>query len=159
MNLLYKDKLTYAEYLLTVTEQKVMARRSHVRNSLVDTIYEECAPSIGYNQKNSYLEDRIEATNTYFNHLDDLNNKGAHMEKVKKELFKLNRELRRKDEEGVFVKLDPLEYLEQLRVEEEERKNPKKKANSDMESDMATPLSVDNVSPLKTAQPTAEGLA
>lgn len=93
---------------MTETEKKIMARRAHIRNTLVDTIYEECAPSIGYNQKNSYLEDRIEATNTYFNHLDDLNNKGAALEKVKKELFKLNRELRRKDQEGVFVKLDPL---------------------------------------------------
>ena len=66
------------------TEKKVMARRSHIRNILVDTIYEESAPSIGYNQKNSYLEDRIEATNTYFNHLDDLNNKGAALEALKK---------------------------------------------------------------------------
>lgn len=89
-----------------------MARRAHTRNTLVETIYEECKPSIGYNQKNSYLEDRIEATNTYYNHLDDLNNKGAAMETVKKDLFKLNRELRRKDEEGLLVKLDPLEYLE-----------------------------------------------
>lgn len=129
-----------------------MARRAHTRNTLVETIYEECAPNIGYNQKNSYLEDRIEATNTYFNHLDDLNNKGADMEKVKKDLFKLNRELRRKDEEGILVKLDPLEYLENLRIEEEEKKNPKmKKANSDDDSDCATPLSIDNLSPLKTA--------
>lgn len=52
MNLLLKDKLTYADYLLNETEKKVMARRAHTRNTLVDTIYEECAPFIGYNQKN-----------------------------------------------------------------------------------------------------------
>lgn len=81
------------------------------------------------------------------------------MEKVKKDLFKLNRELRRKDEEGVFEKLDPLAYLEQLRQEEEERKNPKaKKANSDEDSDCATPLSIDDLSPLKTAQPNVNKL-
>lgn len=48
MNLLYKDKQTYAEYLLNETEKKVMARRAHTRNTLVETIYEESAPSIGY---------------------------------------------------------------------------------------------------------------
>lgn len=79
-----------------------MARRAHIRNVLVSTIYEECAPTIGYNQKNSYLEDRIEATNSYFCHMDDLNNKGAQMEKWKKQLFKLNREIRKKEQEGLI---------------------------------------------------------
>jgi hypothetical protein len=119
MNLLYKDKRTYAEYLLNETEKKVMARRAHTRNTLVDTIYEECAPGIGYNQKNSYLEDRIEATNSYFKHLDDMNNKGAQMETWKKQLFKLNREIRRMEQEGLIVKKVPLEYLNEQIHEEE----------------------------------------
>jgi len=61
-----------------------MARRAHMRDTCVRTIYEECAPSIGYNAKNSYLEDRIEATMRYYLVLDDLNNKGANIEKIKK---------------------------------------------------------------------------
>lgn len=129
-NLLAKDKLCYAEYLLTETEKKVMARRSHIRNILVDTIYEESAPRIGYNQKNSYLEDRIEATNTYFNHLDDLNNKGAALSALKKELFKLNRELRRLDEEGKHIKTDPKDFLDTLREKEAEG-DQKKEARFD----------------------------
>lgn len=135
-----------------------MARRAHIRIATIATIYEECAPSIGYNQKNSYLEDRIEATNSYFNHLDDLNNKGADMEKVKKQLFKLNRELRRREAEGL-QRLDPVEYLERM-IAEEEALNAKaaKGANSVEDSDIASPLSAEAPSPLKTAQPTAKQL-
>lgn len=81
--------------------------------------------------------------------MDDLNNNSAALEKVKKELFKLNRELRRKDQEGVFVKLDPLEYLEEMRAEEEEKLRPKKYANSN--SDVNSSLSMEDLSPLKTA--------
>jgi inactivated superfamily I helicase len=141
-----------------VTEAKVMARRAHIRNATIATIYEECAAGIGYNQKNSYLEDRIEATNSYFNHLDDLNNKGADMEKVKKQLFKLNRELRRREAEGL-ERLDPAEFLDNM-IKEEEARNAKaaKGPNSVDDSDIASPLSVEAPSPLKTAQPTAAQL-
>jgi len=81
---LLKDKLRYEQYLLDISEEKVMARRAHMRDTCVRTIYEECSPSIGYNAKNSYLEDRIEATMRYYIVLDDLNNKGANIEKIKK---------------------------------------------------------------------------
>jgi len=81
---LLKDKLRYEQYLLDISEEKVMARRAHMRDTCVRTIYEECAPNIGYNAKNSYLEDRIEATMRYYIVLDDLNNKGANIEKIKK---------------------------------------------------------------------------
>ncbi len=64
---------------MDICEEKVMARRAHMRDTCVRTIYEECSPNVGYNQKNSYLEDRIETTMKYFKILDDLNNvdKGA----------------------------------------------------------------------------------
>lgn len=94
-----------------------MARRAHMRDACVRTIYEECAPSIGYNAKNSYLEDRIETTMRYYQVLDDLNNKGANIEKIKKELFKIMREIRQKEEAGEFYKRDPLEVLNEFAEE------------------------------------------
>ena len=72
-NLLHKDKLKYEEWLLTVTEDKIMARRAHIRMACVATIYEECSGGVGYNQKNMFLEDRIETTHKYFDVPDDLN--------------------------------------------------------------------------------------
>ena len=39
----------------------------------VATIYEECSGGVGYNQKNMFLEDRIETTHKYFDVPDDLN--------------------------------------------------------------------------------------
>lgn len=135
-----------------------MARRAHIRIATIDTIYGECAPAIGYNQKNSYLEDRIEATNSYFNHLDDLNNKGADMEKVKKQLFKLNREIRKREAEGL-ERRDPVDFLDEMIAEEEAKlaKNARGPNSAD-DSDIASPLSVEPASPLKTAQPTAKQL-
>lgn len=80
------------------------------------------------------------------------------MEKVKKQLFKLNRELRRREAEGL-QRLDPVEYLERM-IAEEEALNAKaaKGANSVEDSDIASPLSAEAPSPLKTAQPTAKQL-
>lgn len=43
-NLLLKDKLRYEQWLLDICEEKVMARRAHMRDACVRTIYEECAP-------------------------------------------------------------------------------------------------------------------
>ena len=155
-SLLYKDKLKYADYLLTVTEAKIMARRAHIRNATIATIYDECRDGVGYNQKNSYLEDRIEATNSYFNNLDDLNNKGAEMEKTKKQLFKLNRALREMEAAGKIIKADPVAILEALGQEDEKAKAAANKSVE--ESDIGSPLAMDDPSPLKTAQPTAKQL-
>lgn len=117
-----------------------MARRAHIRDKCVSTIYQECAPSIGYHQKNSYLEDRIETTMKYFIVLDDLNNKGAQIEKVKKEMFKIMRILRQRDEEGINVKREPLEVLDEVYAE----LNPEplvKVRGSDVGSSMSSPCS------------------
>lgn len=92
-NLVLKDKLRYEQWLLDKSEEKVMARRAHIRDTCVRTIYEECKPGISYNAKNSYLEDRIETTMKYYRVLDDLNNvdQGAQMERYKKDMFKIMR--------------------------------------------------------------------
>lgn len=97
-----------------------MARRAHIRDSCVRTIYEECSPNVGYNQKNQFLEDRIETTHKYFDVPDDLNKgeEAAEMDRVKKELFKVSREIKRMVEAGENVKVDPMEILDEIAEEE-----------------------------------------
>jgi len=59
-NILQKDKNCYAEYLMTIAEEKVTARRFNMRSKLITEIYKECAPSIPYEKRNNYVEQRLE---------------------------------------------------------------------------------------------------
>ena len=107
-----------------------MARRAHIRMACVATIYEECSGNVGYNQKNQFLEDRIEVTHKYFDVPDDLN-KGegaAAMDKVKKDLFKVSREIKRIIEEGENIKVNPREVLDQICEEEKETERKRSEA-------------------------------
>lgn len=49
-----------------------------------------CDISVDYNIRNSYLEERIEFLQTYFEHINDVNHSGAAVEKIRKELFRIN---------------------------------------------------------------------
>jgi len=53
----------------------------------------------------------------YYLVLDDLNNKGANVEKIKKDLFKIMRELRMKDEAGEIHKRNPVDVLNEFAAE------------------------------------------
>lgn len=64
------------------------------------------------------------------------------MEKWKKQLFKLNREIRRKEQEGLLQKLNPLQHLNDL-IQEDERE-ALKNAKSATSSEIASPISMDN---------------
>lgn len=71
--------------------------------------------------------------------MDDLNNKGAQMEKIKKELFKLNREIRRMEQEGLIKKKDPAEYLNEL-IREKEMEDAKLLKSHESSSDINSPI-------------------
>jgi hypothetical protein len=76
------------------------------------------------------LEDRIETTHKYFDVPDDLN-KGegaAAMDKVKKDLFKVSREIKRMVAEGENVKVVPREVLDIVYEEEMEAERVKQEA-------------------------------
>ena len=53
-------------------ERQCIDRRAKIRVNKIDTIYDVCSPGVGYNQKNQYLEESIQATNKYFDHLSDI---------------------------------------------------------------------------------------
>lgn len=76
-NILEEDKRIYGEYLLSISEEKVTARRFNMRVKLIADVYKECAPAVPYETRNNYVEKRLEDRFKYFNHMDDLNSKGA----------------------------------------------------------------------------------
>jgi len=40
--------LRYGEYLIDIAEQKVMARRAHIRQRQLKETYEECGPGVKF---------------------------------------------------------------------------------------------------------------
>lgn len=63
--------------MLSISEEKVTARRFNMRSKLITEIYKECAPSVPYENRNNYVEQRLEERFRYFNQMDDLNGTGA----------------------------------------------------------------------------------
>jgi len=65
-----------------------------MRSKLIAEIYKECAPSVPYEKRNNYVEQRLEERFKYFNNMDDLNgSKGSNIG-LMKELNKLNKQFK-----------------------------------------------------------------
>ena len=93
-------------------EKAIDARRLNMRVKLVEEIYQESGLKVGFTQKNTYLENRIESTQKYFDFMNDLNNKGAEMMYLRKELFKVNKEIENNKTNGnMLPKVDPFDIL------------------------------------------------
>ena len=71
--MLDEDKKIYADYLLTEGESKVCARRFNNRVKLIQEIYSTCDPNTPYEERNNYIESRLESRIGYFDHMDDCN--------------------------------------------------------------------------------------
>lgn len=56
----------------------------------------DCDRKVDFNTKNDFLEERIEFTQRYFTYMNDLNHKNAQMQKIRKDLFRINRKLKRR---------------------------------------------------------------
>ena len=87
-NILANDIQTYEDYLMNVCEEKIIARRFHQREKQLEDVYRRCEPSIPFQERETYVESRLEARIKYFRSLDDLNNKGSEIEQIMKELQK-----------------------------------------------------------------------
>jgi len=85
-------------------------RRLNMRVKLVDEIYEESGIKVAYMQKNTYLEQRIETVQKYFDYMNDLNNKGAEMMQIRKDLFKVNKAIE-VNKANNPTRIDPYEIL------------------------------------------------
>lgn len=65
---------------MNVCEEKVIARRFHTRVKQLEDVYSRCADGVPFQQREMYVESRLEARFKYFRSLDDLNNKGSEIE-------------------------------------------------------------------------------
>ena len=109
---IHKEKRKYADFLLAEAEKAIDTRRLKMRVNLVEEIYQESGLKIGFTQKNTYLENRIESTQKYFDFMNDLNNKGAEMMQIRKDLFKVNKEIENNKANNIGLpKVDPFEIL------------------------------------------------
>ena len=90
---LEKEKLKYADYLLEQCEQYAYKRRYRMREKNIAEIYEASGLSVNFQKKNTYLEERIEAQQKYFDFMNDLHYSGAAMMQIRKNLFKVNRKI------------------------------------------------------------------
>lgn len=77
-------------------------------------------------QKNTYLEQRIETVQKYFDYMNDLNNKGAEMMQIRKDLFKVNKAIEVNKAKNKPTKIDPYEIL----TRDDPFEIPKKKPES-----------------------------
>lgn len=109
-----KDRRKYADYLLTYAEDKVLARRTHMRTKCLAECYQDCGPGVAFQQKNRYIEARLEQRLKYFDHMHDLKHPGVETEQLRKELFKLARTVKTKKAQ----RADPYAVLSALSANE-----------------------------------------
>jgi len=88
VNVLEQDKLLYGEYLLKISEEKVTARRLHYRMKLLEEVYRRCTDRFPFQEREYFVESRLEQRIKYFKHLDDINNAGSEIDDVMKLLQK-----------------------------------------------------------------------
>lgn len=88
VNVLEADKQLYAEYLLKIAEEKVTARRLHYRMKLLEEVYRRCTDRFPFQEREYFVESRLEQRIKYFKHLDDINNEGSEIDDIMKLLQK-----------------------------------------------------------------------
>lgn len=129
----------YYEWLITQGEQKVMARRAHIRAKTIETTYRECKPSIPYEVRNDYIEARIEMRYKYFDQLNDMNSSNSEIEQVRRKVAKVVAKL--KAREGRVAKENILS------VQSEQGGNKTFKSGKTADPSEMSPVSDDMLSP------------
>ena len=82
------EKRKYAERLKQEVEKIISNRKHNIWVRHIKDTYKECDKSVGFKQKDGYIEDRIELTQKYFAYLNDFANGNQEINKIKKDLFK-----------------------------------------------------------------------
>jgi len=71
-NMLDRDKVAYNEWLFMQAENLVMERRRAIRMKTIEECIKECGPLKPFENKNNYIEQKIESTYNYFTIMDDV---------------------------------------------------------------------------------------
>lgn len=90
-----KEKRHYAEYLLGMSEEMVKQRRLGMRRKSIKMCYTRCDKTVDFAIKNAYLEEKIEATQKYFNYMNDFHHPGQDLQKIRKQLYKVSKRVRK----------------------------------------------------------------
>lgn len=91
-------------------------RRNPMWRKHINDTYKNCDKNIKYNQKNAYIEDRIEFVQSYFSYINDLNHKGKEALKMKKKITKLQKKVANVN---VYKhKTDTLEFLKKTTLKD-----------------------------------------
>lgn len=104
------EKKKYADHLKKQVEANLKSKKHKTWVRHIEDTYKECDKSVGFAQKNMYIEDRIEMTEKYFVQLNDINGKNKDINKIKKDLFKFQRLLKQKQREKQNNS-DPLHFI------------------------------------------------
>lgn len=82
--MLDRDKVAYFEWLFRHAENLVQERRSRIRVKSIEECYKECGPTKPFEDKNNYIEQKIESTYNYFQIYDDVEHLGFETERDKR---------------------------------------------------------------------------
>ena len=79
-----RDRAAYDEWLFRYAENLVQARRSRIRIKSIEECVKECGPLKPFENKNNYIEQKIESTYNYFQIMDDVEHTGFETERDRK---------------------------------------------------------------------------
>ena len=100
----------FADFLLSECEQLVHDRRKNLRMKSLDQSMFMCRPAVGFNEKNNFLEERIETTQQYYDYMSDMNNKGSDINEIRKQLYDVQKTIEKL--RPTREKIDPYALLE-----------------------------------------------
>lgn len=66
-----------------------------MRRKDMKLVYAKCDKNIDFAQKNAFLEEKIEATQKYFNYMNDFHHPGQDLQKIRKQLYKVNKRVKK----------------------------------------------------------------
>ena len=87
--MLDRDRAAYDEWLFRYAENLVQDRRKNIRIKSIKECYKECGPAKPFENKNNYIEQKIESTFNYFQIMDDIEHTGFETERDRKKKQKL----------------------------------------------------------------------
>ena len=79
-----KDKAVYMEWLIDNCESYIMRRRARIRQKQIDEILKNCHISKPYEERNQYIEKKLEWSYLYFNNLNDVDSEMSEKDQLRK---------------------------------------------------------------------------
>lgn len=97
-----KDKRIYLDWLLEKAESKVQSRRHKLRLKNIEECKDQCQPGKPFENRNNYVEERIESTFKYFDHYSDIEQIGKDtMERTRKQLLNIQKEIEKQQKQKI----------------------------------------------------------